>query len=58
MSCSAVKKGLAVGKTHRLGFYIDKPLIFFKESNKLIEDMKDCILLLINKIKRYWDSFG
>lgn len=53
MSCSAVKKGLAVGKTHRLGFYIDKPLIFFKESNKLIEDMKDCILLLINKIKRY-----
>lgn len=49
---------LSSWKTHHLGIHIDKPFIFFKESSKLIEDKKDCILLLINKIKRYWDSFG
>lgn len=31
---------------HLFGMHIQTPFIFFKESNELIEDVKDCILLL------------
>lgn len=33
--------------THLLGMHVQKPFIFCKETNELIEDVKDCILLLL-----------
>jgi len=38
--------------TPLLGSHIQKPFTFFKETNELIEDMKDCVLLLL-KVDTY-----
>lgn len=46
--------------THLLGMHVQKPLICFKVSNELIEDVKDCILLLLklSAIVTVWAKSG